>query len=701
MIRIRSGTKPDGVARVAGSMLPALLLLLPVQAPRASERPFLPELDHGQRTTAEWLERFPGPDAEALWSLYWADARSPEVIEALLETLKAPTPDALDADAVLHEWDVPHECLTLEEVIRKTPWVEEAGSTRPPWSLISPRFDPLEGETPELLAALESGNPIRQVRAAATLVTRGQHVGEALRSLLLGELSGQPLAGAFSWCSRFAGTVGDEGIAALLLDDSFPLDAKEFLFDVKFVPSLRPPSFTGGRELPAALLQLTLETNPLQERARSRLLTLAGLGEWTLDLAADRARHHDSTWTEEVHPDLVPALRGLIGDTLDSIEARGEPLAKVENLLHAAPALAPELRRLVVERLTTWLSRTDGARWIALRVLSYLGESSSELRTAYADWLRASDVRAEGFAFPLLYEHDEETLSAFEQAAPRVRDLSNVLVAAKVAGLLSDAESPVTRHLIEVARSRGDQNWYDLFRAGLAVDVSGTDDEEAPQRLSPLLGIRIRALRARGEPWDEEWERLFELLRRAFDERGPFGPVWQTTNVLATVHYLGDLPDSFVPWALSQLTQDERYLSSYDASALRDSIGARELSREERALLCRPGRRLDDDDPGPFLVQFGKSAIAHASRLRAEAYRMTPLALRDVLSLSKLTGTDQEYLEHAARHSLANERLTVLELVRDFELDTPRIRAIVTSLEDDQDAGVRSLARELVTERGW
>src|SRR5512138_1388739 len=79
---------------------------------------FVPALQHGTRSVPQWLEELAQGNRplDALWSLYYADDHSPEVIAALKSGLAdSRTPECrMGADSILCQWRVPHELLSAE-----------------------------------------------------------------------------------------------------------------------------------------------------------------------------------------------------------------------------------------------------------------------------------------------------------------------------------------------------------------------------------------------------------------------------------------------------------------------------------------------------------------------------------------------------------------------------------------------------------
>jgi len=150
--------------------------------------------------TIESLEAGSGGGAVAIWELYEQMGRSPELGAALLRWLS--TTHDIEArrvlDTLVQHWQLEHDPLTPREYLRGERVL------RTPAECYPLPYEPLEQSTQLLLPLLSSANSEVRIPAVMTLLLRGEHSAEAIRSALpdvtvnewLQDLAGQGLGNA-------------------------------------------------------------------------------------------------------------------------------------------------------------------------------------------------------------------------------------------------------------------------------------------------------------------------------------------------------------------------------------------------------------------------------------------------------------------------------------------------------------------------
>ncbi len=568
--------------------------------------PFLPELDYHDKSADEWLAAFEqsgGLDRDALWSLFFWDARSPRFIAGLRESLHRRELLSTEIDAILDHWQVEHECIPLSEYLQRTRSVEPTYDIGQRSLPTRKAMKPVEGHDVALDAALHSNDPA------------------------------------------------------------------------------------------TALLQLSRADRNLRNAARKKLLGLARLSFNARPIPASEAQlHSPKSWVRCEDDLLAEVLVEGVDDILSEIEGRGKVDSMEREFLHDSSRCHPRLRELVIGRSRSWLERSDSLATVALQLLCHLNVSDASVRQAYVRHMKAHEAETGEFMLPCLSEHDEETLSLLNRAALSMNSKERLLGPAQAAGLLGDADSPVTQALLSVAGREDGVSWYALFEAGCALELEILEPGDLLD-VSPMLGIRIRALRAHDEPHDFEWRRLLALFRQDYATDG-FSIGWQAAKPLIVIRKLGGEPNEYAELALTMLHDTDAWLYSHDLNCLSSQLLSMELTPRQAALFRHGFVLRCDDDPSAVLAHYGVDSITYAALLRALAYRNQPGGLRHVLRVTHLSSTDEEYLARAASGARIESRREALRVMRDFQLDTPGLRTLAEAAREDSDAEVRSLAAE-------
>ncbi len=440
----------------------------------------LPALQYRSRPVGEWIELYresEGTSREALWSVFYWDDRSPEVIEFLREELKrswdvypprhqdivgwnTSTAGTLrrEVDAILDHWGVEHECLGMKKYWDPSMY-SYLSEPRRTVDAFPPPVPLLEGSNEELLELLRSGNEDERGRAALTLIARQHEVGVAVRAHLHHLYATGPARDESRWVWRFARSAAEHALAELLADPAESVAVKAFLLDEVGLRSLAWQGIQDEHALPPVLAELALE-GPLAESARRELFALCRVetGRYTLatfDVKSTRVGvfSMERPFVEEQLARVVrayleadPRERGVrltegilrcfatggdsVGPTLaDRYDAQRQyeirqPVRKSELVLAAA-------RPWLIETL----DRPGPVGREALRLLCLAGEHGPEVRAAYRRALDGMERFDEETldAVPCLGQHDAETLASFTRVFERT-ERKNLLYCQIVAG---------------------------------------------------------------------------------------------------------------------------------------------------------------------------------------------------------------------------------------------------------------------------
>ncbi len=355
--------------------------------------------------------------------------------------------------------------------------------------------------------------------------------------------------------------------------------------------------------------------------------------------------------------------------------------------LAAQCAIRSELaREVVVPRLIEILRETRKPR--VLRLLCLLGVEDEFVRERYLETMSNEVVVAGGKIDLLPYwkHHDEETLAAFERVFSRADKLALVhhLV---FAGLLDSSEHAIVRRFFEAMEEEPGDRWAHHRAWGFRhVAIPSPDEPKVMQ--ANKLGLSIATRRARGEDYSGCASALAELLQSGYDRRGAGG--WGDYYGYGFGHALAlDLRGpEFVEAALILLKSERPFWSHVDHA--RELLSGAELTAEQAARAAA----LPVWSGGPMPV--GLRGIPH---MRQELYRGNTEWLDELCALTPLIPRDEEYLLVLLQRGRPGQRLRMLEVIRDEELDSPRIRAAVIERTRDRDHRVRELAEAIGAQR--
>jgi hypothetical protein len=706
----------------------------PAQDPLAQL--FLPRLEHGSRPASEWLDRLRAPrdDADrrdALWCLYWQDDRGALVIDALRALLR-PSADerrldlSREADAILDDWGVEHECLSLEEY-----WTEAmtayGGWYRTPAEVHDWPMALLDLSDDELIALLDSDSEQLQARAAVTLVAGHRHAERAIRALLraahqrgsmrgaeppdvspdvwrIRDLPAESVLRALAWARSYAGTAADDAIASLLADPAEPLERKRFVLADIGVRPMKAYRRRTVAELPLELARLVVEGGELADLAWRQLSALCDVpcgSPWDEQAVQGLDESWVHIWKEL--PPLEDPL--LVGPFIEALRARIErskargPLT-LRDLADgvAAALMCPAARAVVLPELHALTDRED-ARLDALRALCHLGAGGPRIEALYLRCLAGwKDPRAGSLErLPCLEHHSPETLAALERFIasrgqwPPFRTL-------EAGGLLGGDPGPLALAYAEHLQESGTSLWDSLYEAGYRGPAP-LDGEDDPLDYVAKLGITIRARQRAGEPVEQQARALWEVLQGGFHESGTSAVDFYSTAIRMTDE-LGLSSPAFHDYCLTLLL-DRWKTFGYHQLAAAHVLWNVELSPRQRAILCHMDVDVLCDDWDELLGRQGRAAIERVTDVRAGVYCGSVRGLRDVLRITRLSQLDERYLLGALGRGSFGAREAALEVVREGAVDFPAVRAAVRRRETDCDAFVRSAARALVEARSW
>lgn len=743
---------------------------LPQEASAERADPFasltLPALTYRSRPASEWLERFlasGGTSREALWSLFWWDERSPEVVEALREELarqrrasesrdgsvsgwdtSAERTARREIDAILDHWQVPHECLSMEEYWDRT--MKDEGCRDPADVFALPAL--LPDDDAVLLGRLSEGDPRSRIAAATTLVARQRAVRPAVRAIVralheewgdslapsAGEASSDHLALlttlGFTWAWRFAGSDASRAIAELLADPEEPEALKRFAVDV-----LRPGSsfshwLRDDRDLPRVLADLACEGGALADAARRELFEAAGLGWWpvgTFPVDYGWRIGVDSLDRPLIEEQVARAVRALLATDL---RARGVPLDEgvlrafsrkgnsvgttledrydAQKLLEIWEAVRRSEPVLAVARpwLIEKLERPGLVGRKALRLLCRVGEHGPEVKTAYlrvlGELLEPRLLDEAGLEFvPCLSAHDDETLAMLTRVFEKTKHVELLGDALAAGGFLESSEDGgLGRAFAEYLDRERVDRWWLLYAVGYPGPCEILEDDDVEVRVGKL-SINARYRRSCGEEQVEESAALWALLEAGDPGMDSVQGGWFDCAIQA-VDELDLESERLAEWGIAALLDYGNEFGLHQ-DAIGDVLARRQLTRRQQAELCHVDVDyfLADHDWSELFARQGEAAIERIVDVRRDAY-LRPGRLCDVLRITRPSALDVEYLRLALTQGLSRDRELALEILADFaSLDTPTLREATLRCLTDCDDGVRAAAARAREARGW
>jgi hypothetical protein len=702
--------------------------------PESEPGTFLPSLDGPKESAAEWMRRFEasgGRSRDALWSLYWRDDRSDEVIAFLRRWFERSRADIqAEIETILIQWG--HACpAPRHEPGRDGHVFVHTGAWYAPPRLATTRNDarPRKGSQPpdlgervnsalELvqdresagtgvtrLIALDDGAPNPRVPPPSTLAAR--------RAL---ESSAEGVRRAVHWAVDFAGTAAVEAIAAHVAEITRGLDPLEVARWRETSLAWLPLAPLEGPRRRAYLAQLRPEV-PVDggDDRKTFFQLITEIRRGAIHWSAEYDAHSDAAPLQvgdaELADLIVQAAKRWIARPEFSQSTAVEPLEAVGSLVSRFPELAPRLAPTLAV-----LSASDGEVGLAaLRAQCHGGVIDDE---TFEDYVRVLDQMPadgrEAFGLvPCLPRHTPETLMALDRFADRASNLRG-LAQRLAAGGIFDRELSKAARRLHAALEDGSMDdwpsWHLLMRVDSGWRFAILPEDSTIRILWKTL-VTARSKHAAGESVREEEERMLAILDVPYGMYGAGGPNDPFETAAGKAEACGLATPRFHRWALRTFLHAE---SSLHVAATMRVLERAELDPRERALLARlsdgwfrEGEFLDASrwpfqEFMRFLARESPAAIEWAGRIRHAAHRSQRLEVLDrLLDFATPTPRDLAWVEAAIRRGPAREREQALGMVDRHSLASESVIAAVRDARTDIDRFVAEAARGLSTARGW
>ena len=676
----------------------ALVLALTCQT-----APFVPALQHGSKSVPQWIEELThgSRTLDAVWSLYYADEHTPQVIAALQDALaETHNPECrMAADTILCQWNVPHALLPAE--------VYSGGIalSRFVRGLAAP-IDALEGTPDSREAALRSPDEHRRAAAALGMLSRREQVDRALDCLLecgkpemqadpptrnlLEPVDGYELS---EWASKHLGSAYFAALGRRLAEHRTPLRSFAAHPELCAWLTLETPGASAAlpwlEQLAASDPKSREALAPALSRLLDRELEWYGTNPWHRGLRR-RAPAVEADPFLEAH--YLERARALLARS---------PSSYAEMLqLHACALEFPAVAQFCRQNLPPLAEREDEIGTEATCILGSLGSVDPRARTSYLRVLRTWNQFDDGSLdrLPSWKVHDPETRAAFLQLMRRIGNPSALLEHIWLAGERDASTSEIARELID--RTQGGCAWLVSrgFRGSVAVDPRASLATQVNQ-----LALNIATKQSNRLDFSEEEKQLVEILERPYTEKGAGGYFdqvqWglfhaQTLGLHSprmlrvALHYveIGDTMEGFSTHAEAALP----YLESVPLG-IEEHLALRRLRGEDEAESEWHGVNIAN-------TRFGGEPVSMLSledvpRWRHRVFTGESQFFGKLLRVTPLTEREEPYLTALLEQGSVEQRLWSLDLVEDLKLDTPAIRACVSRLaERDLDDSVRRAA---------
>jgi hypothetical protein len=688
----------------------ALFLCLVAQSSRPK---FVAARDYSQKSVADWVAELgpTRPSLAAIWSIYYADSRTNDTVNALKAALReTETPSALRAlDTILNHWRVPCEVPSAHDYSFLGDNFIAADALFPAPSESSTNADELQTEPrATLLHAIDALRTGRDADAALdTLI----HLETARWSNQIPDRKASTLiANTSAWAREFAGSEYGEVYGRMLLAQ---LDRPEF--DTANWERLLGEIAALGRARYAAAKALLAvpATQPEASRAAK-----AALGWMLPDLAlqvSDSELHRAIMHPVRVDPDEDDLAAEIVSRELGSASS-------VDYLrsYHRAILTHPLLESRVEGRLLAIAQRSDDAGLEALRILGHLGVRDAALRRRYIEVVKSwTDFSEQGLEqFPCWREQDEETRAACAAAMEHFIDAGShaesfsmtwlVEQHLRFSGMTDARTSRVAERFLSDPHIRSNGAW--LVSEGFRGVFPLEPDDRAAGRVNQLA-LRIAGLKDRGEAYASEEHELSRMLLAPYEKGAAGGYDDYVQWGLFHARELMLHSDDIVRAAMNYLRLDfpEGFGVHHDAA--RAYFDTAQLTLEQeiemRSILpwAAPGSRrwegIDIVGPSVSGPLHGALAVELVPQIRLAIYAGNMKALDDLLAITPLVPRDEEYLLATLARGSAKDRQWAIDLIARRKLDTPRLRSAVRDHAHDLDRRVRLDAEKLRADRGW
>jgi len=717
----------------------------------------LPVLIHDRHPVEHWMDvlREGGSGSrEALWSLFYRNDRSAEVVDFLKAELEQRRVGARrhpessgrrflhrEIDVVLGDWGVDHDGLLLEEYWDPT---RRNGRFATPEEVFAPPAEQSFASDEELLDRLDF--PVRRtsIAAAVTLIARQREVEAAVRSLFhhlhrhevatgnpfwgLGELDEWEeddvlTIRALRWAWEHAGTAAERALAGLLADTAEPIAVKGFLLDRVGLRSLSRREIRDERALPAVLVELA-RGGPLAASARRELFRIGEVSGEPMEGLFDESCSH--LWRRPLErPVLEDHLATAVRDLLASdeslevsdrlaawVRARedgGEPSAEIlldmQKLCFIQRAVQRSER--VLEAARPWLLEALERPGIigreALRLLCHAGESGPPVREAYRRRLEAMErFEPEDLVeVPCLVEHDAQTLESLLRVLRRARRKECLHEQIASGGLLDvNRDDGIARVYAAYLDRAGVDEWYEMWEDGYNGRCTISPIDSRMTRVCKL-GIDARRKRALGQSVAWETAKLWDVLECGYHRSGA-APTNYYSEAMYIIHELDLDAERFLEWGIWFLSHPRNLgFPSYHCAAVAKVLERMGLSEEQQTALTWTFADVPIEQRGRALELHEMTGIERVVDLRHRLYRGDMSVVPSIQQYSRLSPLDEWCLTEALRFGAARDREEVLVLIRDLGLSFPGLDEAVRRCAGDCDDRVRLQARELCALRGW
>lgn len=639
----------------------------------AQAQEFVPALQHGSRSVAQWIEELQhgAQPLDAVWSLYYADERSAAVIAALKDAL-APsrTPECrMAADTILCQWHVQHELLPAE--------VYSGGATIGDYAK---RFEP-----PEELAQGERGKLLQHL-------VHNEDAAQALQHLL-----DVPLA--TEWAAAFAGSSWFDALGERLAQ-SESLE-KALASHADWENQIAKHGAGATAAIPW-LARILARGGAEAEFAHRLIGPLTGWQCRSPDQPPDPyyLLNRAIPRTEEFVDPLVE--QHLLDEAARALEAK--PLSPETTLwLHAVALANPRVAELCRQRLPDRLGAAVEPASDILRLLTHVESNDPRVHAAYVrtlrDWNESDSAGLE--AVPFWRKHDDETRTALRELILRATKPAALDVQLCFAGEVDAASSELARIYLE--RTRGTSPWLvsEGFRGKIEVDKQLSLAQQVNQ-----IALNIAGKQAHGEEFADDEQQLVAILERPYDKGGAGGYDDQVQWGFFHAQQLGLHSRALVRVALHYIKIGdtlEGYSTHSDAAGpylesipleIEDHLALRKLRPPDRAEPQWRGIDLAESRFGGEPVT--KLSLEDVPRWRRKLFSGEPHFLANLLRVTPLTEREEPYLVTLLERGSVEQRVWALGVVEEHHLDSPGVRTSIQRLaEHDLDAGVRRSAARI------
>ncbi len=568
-------------------------------------------------------------------------------------------------------------------------------------------FQPFEMSDARCLRRIEDPNHTVRIRAAGTLILRGQNAVRGLEALLNEVMrkrerstcarcnSAHGLAfDTWDWARSFAGDALGILMAERLTSAASDFELDALLYEIRGYTSDLVPAVS-------ALADIATRRGALGDDALGHLARLSGFKV----LSEHEATREDSFHSprRSYREPCQEAERALAGVLVDRLSVAADNWTAHElRVAHCAGMANEYARAACLPRLEAAFESGERRDLPLLRILGHFESASPIVREAYIEaWAAAPTDASEGELqqLPCRRMHDEETRAAFAEVFDRTANRLTLLNRLIFSGETDTRTSALALAVVE------DFNWHRLalarrgFRGVLPIEAEDSDLTQINK-----LGITIATLQEEGLDYSEEEFLLAQQIAKPFV--APWDdPTHVQTHRTAIRHarLLNLKSAEIVAATVQYLSSDDVFGSAHTEAMwlLRDA----DLTASQEELLG--GRSYEDEYYYEFTREGRRLPVASSRTTSKQLEYWSSLSCRQPwwigwwLAHRPLTEHGERCLRAVLALGNCFERHWALELVEHHELDTPGIRRWVLFRRDDADSRVRGLARSIVSERGW